>query len=273
MFTDNHNEKIDIDEEYMICFFAGAETRNDRFNIFTGAFIRLMQVILADDFEFIRGIFYKSHMMNVIWALNNAQKPISRPDKVKITDSAFKQIVRKGLSPETQLVITSSSSGSIIAAQTACYLAESNRNYTYLKKPFHLVLGASMISPRSDLFRQLGHYQEEGIIGTIIHDEIQDEGDSSVGIGGLTRSEAYKNAFHLMFPWFSKKFKGPSFLNTHPEKGHIHRKRSKTVQKAIDYINVILIKNKLAGDQYLERASNVLKEENEKMMKEEIVTQ
>jgi hypothetical protein len=264
MKSDNYNKISNIRDDHMVWFFAGGESRDDRFNVFTGSFIRLMKQILKDDFDLIRGIYYKSPMMNVIWALNNAQRPIGNPDKEKITDSAFNQIVAKRLSPETQLVLTSSSTGSIIAAQTACYLAEKNRNNIYFKKPFHLVLGASMISSRSELFRQLVHYQKEGTIGTIIHDEIQDAGDNSSGIGGLSRLEAYGNAFGLMFPLFSRKFKGPSFLNTHPEKGHIHRKRSKTTQKAIEYINIILIKNRLAGNHYMEKAIAVVNEENKK---------
>jgi len=267
MNADNYHNTSNIRGKYMVWFFAGGETRDDRFNIFTGSFIRLMKQILEDDFEFIRGIYYKSPMVNVIWALNNAQKPIVNPENQRITMAAFRQIIDAGLSPETQLVITSSSSGSIVAAQTACYMAENNRNNIHFKKPFHLVLGASMLSPGSDLFRQLIHYQKEGTIGTIIHDEIQDEGDNSTGIGGLSRFEAYSNAFGLMFPLFSRKFKGPSFLNTHPEKGHIHRKRSKTVQKALDYIDVILIKNKLAGNHYMERAIPVITEENNKLIK------
>jgi len=245
-------------EKCRVLFFAGAETRNDRFNIFTGSFIRLMKQILEDDFELIKGIYYNSPMRNVLWALNNAQKPISDPENHKITTAAFNQIILAGLAPDTQLIIISSSSGSIVAAQTACYLAGKNRNNIYFHKPFHLVLGASMISEKSDLFRQLLHYQKEGTIGTIIHDEVQDEGDTSAGVGGVTRSEAYSNAFGLMFPIFSRKFHRPSFLNTHPEKGHIHRKRSKTVKKAIDYIEVILIRHKLAGNHFAAKARSVI---------------
>ena len=223
--------------------------------------IRLMKEILGDDFEFIKGIYYKYPMMNVIWALNNAQKPITNPEYEKIFMVASRQIIDAGLSPETQLVITSSSSGSIVAAQTACYLAKKNRNNVYFRKPFHLVLGASMISSRSELYKQLIHYQKEGTIGIILHDEVQDEGDTSAGVGGTTRLEAYRNTFRLMFPFFSRRFKGPSFLNTNPVTGHIHRRRSKTVQKAIDYINIILIEHKLAGDYYKEKALEVIKNE------------
>lgn len=262
MESGNNHNTSNIKDKYMVWFFAGGESGDNRFNIFTGSFIRLMKQILEDDFDQIRGIYYKSPMMNVIWALNNAQRPISNPDNEKITESAFNQIVASGLSPDTQIILTSSSSGTIVAAQTACYLAEKNRNNIYFSKPFHLVLGASMISPESDLFKQLAHYQREGIIGTIIHDEIQDEGDNSRGVGGLSRREAYRNAFGIMFPFFSKKFSGPSFLNTHPVNGHIHRKRSKTVQKALDYINIILIKQRLAGEYYMNKAVAVLKDES-----------
>jgi len=104
--------------------------------------------------------------------------------------------------------------------------------------------------------------QEQGQIGVILHDEIQDEGDNSIGVGGLSKTEAYINAFGLMFPLFSGKHSGPSFLNTHPDTGHIHRRRSKTIQKAIDYINIIFVKNKLAGESYGEKAQKVLLEEN-----------
>ncbi|MGC1389746.1 MAG: hypothetical protein WA816_01805 [Bacteroidales bacterium] len=261
MISDSNNIKGNLGDRYKVWFFAGGETRDDRYNIFTGSFIRLMNKILGDNFELIKGIYFRPPMMNVIWALNNAQKPISNPGYEKIFIVAFRQIIDAGLSPETQLIITSSSSGSVVAAQTACYLAQNNRNNIYFKKPFHLVLGASMISPLSDLYKQLIQYQKEGTIGIILHNEVQDEGDTSAGVGGISRLEAYRNAFGLMFPFFSGKFRGPSFLNTNPVTGHIHRRRSKTVQKAIDYINIILVEHRLAGDYYREEALEVIKNE------------
>jgi hypothetical protein len=247
-------------DKYMVWFFAGGETRDNKFNIFTGSFIRLMKQILEDDFEFIRGIYYSTAMLNVIWALNNAQKPIRDPGNQKITSAAFKQIISAGSHSDTQLVIISSSTGSIAAAQTACYLAEKNRNKIYFNKPFHIVLGASMISTDSDLFKQLILLQKEGLIGTIVHDEIQDDGDNTAGVGGLTVREAYRNAFGLMFPFISRKYSGPSFLNAHPVNGHIHRKRSKSHSKAIDYIHIILVKHKLAGENYSQIAEKTLQD-------------
>lgn len=259
MKSDNETAEEDNAGKYKVWFFAGGETRDDRFNIFTGAFIRLMKKIMKEDFDFIRGIYFKFPMMNVLWALNNAQKPVRDHEDEKILTAAFKQIVDSVLSPDTQLVITSSSSGSVVAAQTACYLVRENRNNLYFRKPFHLVLGASMISPGSELYKQLIQYQKEGSIGTILHEEVQDEGDSSAGVGGKSKLEAYRNAFGLMFPLISRRYNGPSFLNSHPEKGHIHRKRSKTVLKALDYIDIILIKHELAGEYYKTIAELTLK--------------
>lgn len=247
-------------EECKVWFFPGADNWDTNLNKFTGSFIRLMKQIFEEDFQFINGIYYKSTMLNVIWALNNAQKPISDPEDQKITSEALNQIISAGISPDTQLIITSSSSGTIVAAQTACYLAQKNRNNVYLHKPFHVILRASMLSEQSELYKQLVHYQKEGIIGLIIHEEVQFAGDTSFGVGGETRMEAYSNAFGLILPWFSKKYNGPSFLNTHPEKGHIHRKRSQMSNLAQEFIDVILIKYRLAGEYYRSRAESILNE-------------
>jgi hypothetical protein len=265
MYEDINRDISNLKNKYKVFFFAGGETDDNKFNVFTGSFISLMKKILENDFVFIRGIYFKTPMRNVIWALNNAQKPIDKIKENKITSAGFNQIISNGFSTETQVLIISSSSGSVVAAQTACLLAEMNRRNKYFFKPFHLVLGASMVSPESDLFRKLIYYQNEGLIGTIIHDEIQDEGDSSFGVGGLTRGEAYRNAFGLMVPFLSSKYTGPSFLNSHPEKGHIHRRRSQTIQKAIDFINIILIKHNLGGNHYLSKAVAVVKEEKDKI--------
>ena len=197
-------------------------------------------------------------MLNVIWALNNAQKPIKNPSKNRITCAAFKQIVPDEYNSETNLIVLSSSSGSIVAAQTACYLAEENIGNRFFVKPFHLVMGTNIVSKESDLYLRLLKFQKAGIIGSIIFNELQDEGDSINGTGGHSRIEAYKNAFGLIFPFLSNRFKGPSFLNIDHEKGHIHRTRSQIVQKAIDFIEVIFIQNKLAGENYRGKAIRVL---------------
>jgi hypothetical protein len=73
-----------------------------------------------------------------------------------------------------------------------------------------------------------------------------------------------------MVPFFSRKFSGPSFLNTNPIKGHLHRRRSQTVQKAFDFVGVLLVKHNLAGDHYLEKAKLLLEEESLKLRSEKI---
>jgi hypothetical protein len=249
---------MEINQEYRAVFFGGGETMDNRFNVFTGSFIRFMSLIMEENFSFIKGIYYRYPMFNVIWALNNAQKPLKNPEKNRITSAALKQIVSGNINSEIVLIILSSSSGSIVAAQTACYLAEENIRNNYFIKPFHLVMGTNMISKKSDLFLKLLDYQKMGVIDTIIFDELQDEGDTIYETGGRSRSEAYSNAFGLMFPFLSTRFKGPSFLNTHHKKGHLHRRRSQTVQKAIDFIKVIIIHNKLAGEYYCKKAVSVL---------------
>lgn len=196
--------------------------------------------------------------MNVIWALNHAQKPISNHNKTALPEVAFRQIMSAGLTADTQLVMVSSSTGSIVAAQTACHLAEKIRKNSLAAKQFHLALGASMISIESDLFKRLEDYNHEGTIRKFIYEDLQDAGDNTLGVGGKTIGEAYSNAFGLMFPALSGKFNGPSFLNIHPEKGHIHRRRSQTLRKALDYIDILLVKHNLAGDYYRDRALKVI---------------
>jgi hypothetical protein len=246
------------ENKYKVWFFAGAETRDNRFNKFTGSFISMMNEIMGKDFDYVKGVFYNSNLSNVIWALNNAQRPVSDPGRNRITSGSFRQLIADGYDRDARVVIISSSSGSVVAAQLACYLSEQNKNLEYFSKPFHIVLGASMISPESQLYRKLLRYQQEGIIGTILHDEIQDADDNAFGVGGTTRFEAYRNALGISFPFLSGRYQSPSFLNTHPENGHIHRKRSMTLEKALDYIDIILLKNGLAGPQYAEKAMKIL---------------
>jgi hypothetical protein len=250
-------------QKYSIVFFAGGETRDNQFNIFTGSFIRLLSNIFEDSFTLIRGIYFRFPMFNVIWGLNNSQKPLTKPGDNKIISSAFKQLCEI-INNKSVLILISSSSGGIVAAQTACYLAEETKKSNILSDPFHLVIGTCFLSKESDLYLKLIDYQSKGIIGSIIFDDLQDKEDNIAGIGGRSRREAYSNAFGLMFPFISGRFDGPSFLNTHPEKGHHHRKRSQTFQKAKDFINVIFIHNKLAGEIYAKKAVAILEAEDKK---------
>jgi len=253
------------EQKYLVAFFAGGETRDNLFNIFTGSFIKFLSQLFEENFTLVKGIYFRFPMLNVIWALNNAQKPVENPEKNKITSAAFEQLACEKNNSSDILIILSSSSGGIVAAQTACYLAQENLKNSYYINPFHVAIGTSFISKKSDLFLKLLEYQRKGVIGKIIFDDLQDKEDSINGIGGQSRKEAWSNAFGLMFPFISKKFKRPSFLNTNHEKGHYHRRRSQTVQKAKDFIEVIFLKNELAGDKYSEKAAAVLRLEDKRV--------
>jgi len=257
---------MEKDKTYRVFFFAGGETRDDLFNVFTGSFISFLSKIMEQNFFLIKGIYFKYPMFNVIWGLNNGQKPISDPAKSKITSSALRQLLPENKNCESIVIILSSSSGSIVAAQSACYLAAENILHSYYKNPIHLVLGTTFIAKESELFRKLLEFKKSGILGTIVFDELQDEGDSIYGAAGRSRAEAWSNAIGLIMPWFSKKFMAPSFLNTDPVKGHLHRRRSQTVQKAIDFIEIIFIRNNLAGDYYRGKAQSVLVNEKNKII-------
>ena len=78
---------------YMVWFFAGGESSDDKFNVFTGSFIRFMKQILGEDFELVRGIYFSMPMLNVAWALNNSQFPISDPRKNRITEVAMQHMI------------------------------------------------------------------------------------------------------------------------------------------------------------------------------------
>jgi hypothetical protein len=250
------------EQKYQVAFFAGGETRDNLFNIFTGSFIKFLSQLFEENFILVKGIYFRFPMFNVIWALNNAQKPIENPEQNKITSAAFEQLVCENNNSDDVLIILSSSSGGIVAAQTACYLAQENIKNKYYNNPFHVAIGTSLISKKSNLYLKLLEYQKKGIIGEIIFDELHDDQDSINGIGGKSRGEAWSNAFGLMFPFLSKRFKKPSFLNTDHKNGHFHRRRSQTVQKAKDFIEVIFLQNKLAGDKYCEKAAALLEMEN-----------
>ena len=139
----------------------------------------------------------------------------------KITDRAIRQVnIKREPVLMTQLIIVSSSSGSVVAAQTAYRLAEMNRNRQYFRKPFHLALGASMISKDSELFNNLLEHQKKGNIGKIIFDDLQDEGDSSNGVGSTSRGPGLEQCIWINVPIiFSQSTRVLHFLIYTPKKG------------------------------------------------------
>lgn len=228
-------------------FFAGGDFKEGQGNAFTANFIRYLSEILGHRFSVIEGIYHRQPLMNVIWALNRAQEPHRFPLQNQIISSSADQILSCPQTANSKITLVSSSYGSVVAAQVACYLAEYQIKRKHFSQPFNIALGASMVSEQSELYRKLLHYQEKGFIDIILFRELQDEGDNSNGIGGRTRFEAYRNGLGICFPIFTLKHKGPSFLNQHPVKGHLHRVRAQSVQKARDFVKTILIDHQLGG--------------------------
>lgn len=220
-------------------FFAGGDYQSGNPNAFTSNFIRHLEEALGHRFSVIKGIYHPRPIRNVLWAIIRAQEPVRQPGSDRILSTSFNQIRHDEAVSQSQLVIVSSSYGSVVAAQVACMLAEEHSARPFLHKPFHLALGASMVSKESGLYRRLVHHQQQGIIDKLIYDELQDEGDNSTGIGGRTWMEACLNGLGICFPAFTRKYRGPSFLNNHPQKGHLHRVRAQSVQKAHDFRKVI----------------------------------
>jgi hypothetical protein len=239
-------------------FFAGGDHREGEGNVFTANFIHYLSDILGARFSLIKGIYHSGTLLNVIWALNHAQKPKKYPERNRIIFSSVNQILSDPLTAHSAVTLVSSSYGSVVAAQAACYLAQRQLHENILNQPFNLALGASMVSKRSDLYAKLLLYQKNGIIGTIIYDELQDAGDNSIGIGGSTRFEGFANGLGICFPFLTLKYERPSFLNADPVSGHVHRVRSQSLQKSKDFLRIILIDYRLGGDESKIKADKML---------------
>jgi hypothetical protein len=245
---------------YRFFFFAGGNHRGDGANAFTAGFIKYLTQILDKRFSVVMGIYHPRAIKNVIWALNHAQEPEKFPDRDKIISTAVNQIIADPQSGTAEITLASSSYGSVVCAQAGCYLARLQQEKSFLSRPFNIALGASMVSKESGLFKKLQYYQTRGIINTIISDELDDEGDNTRGIGGCTRTRAYLNGLGICFPYLTRKFQGPSFLNRNPHSGHLHWKRAKSIEKANDFLRIILIDYELGGIEAREKAVEKLRE-------------
>jgi hypothetical protein len=242
-------------------FFAGGDYNGGQGNTFTSNFIRYLAEVIGHRFSVIEGIYHHRPVMNVIWALNRAQEPLKAPLQNQIIASSVNQILTCPQTHGSKLTLVSSSYGSVVAAQTACHLAEVHLEEKRLTHPFNLALGASMVHEQSGLLRKLEYYQQQGVIDKILLSELHDDGDNSNGLGGRTRFEAYSNGLGICFPILSRKFSGPSFLNNDPVHGHLHRVRAQSIQKAKDFIQTILIDHELGGKENKAKAELLLEKE------------
>lgn len=242
-------------------FFAGGDYVEGQGNTFTSNFIRYFSHILGPKFSVIKGIYQHPPLLNVIWALNRAQEPVKTTERNRILASSLEQVIASHQNGVERLVLVSSSYGSVVAAQVACCLAGHRMQEGFQGQSIDVALGASMVSKKSGLYRKLQDYQDRGIIGTLLYDELQDEGDNSNGIGGRTKPEAFGNGLGICFPFLSRQYHGPSFLNNHPVTGHLHRVRAQSVQKAKDFVQSILIDYQLGGDIAMRKAQEALEHE------------
>lgn len=193
----------------------------------------------GEDFRIIQDIYSRYPFLNVVWALTHAQRPVYRAFKNRILTASCKQVLSVAPEENRSIYIVSSSYGSVVAAQTACCLAARIESGIFEPHPLHVALGASMVSKKSKLFKRLSDFHNKGIISNLVYDPLQDEGDNSTGIGGTTRIGAYLRGLGICFPFLSVTYKSPSFLNQHPQKGHLHRKRSQSEEKAVDFMRVM----------------------------------
>lgn len=246
-------------------FFAGGDYKPGHGNAFTANFIRYLGLIMEHRFSVINGIYHPWPLVNVIWALNRAQEPEKKPHRNAIISRSVNQILSDPRSRKAEVTLLSSSYGSVVAAQTACCLAGLQLSENKLKLPFNVALGASIVNTESALYKNLLHYRDKGAIKTILYDDLQDEGDNSKGVGGRTSLEAYANGLGICFPMLSPVHSGPSFLSTHPVKGHLHRVRSHSIQKARDFVQTILIDHRMGGEEAMERAERLLEEEGNEL--------
>jgi len=227
-----------------IWFFAGGTFANGRTNAFTATFIGEAANQYGDRFRVVEGIYHKWSFFNVLWALTWAQRPFRHPERRKYMQKAIKQISFDGETLDssnlsTHAIMIASSYGSVVAAQFGVFLGQMIRNKKTGLKTFDLLLGTTVLSPESDLFKQLVQLRSEGIIRKLLYHEMQDEGDNAAGLAGRNRLTAYLKALGIVFPWLTIRYSGPSFLNQHPQKGHIHQRRAHSTEKAMDFLRVL----------------------------------
>jgi len=223
-------------------------------NAFTLTFCSYMEALLEDRFVLVSEPLSQHSVNNVAWGLWHGQKPLSNPRKNKKIRLAFDRIMSdtKGYD---QINIISSSFGTALAAQLAIELVNYYKNAELLQPEINFVLGASMISKESLLFRELKKFQAKGLIKYVIYDELQDADDNVTGICGKSRLAAFYKALNATMVFGGNYMGQPSILNNHPNKGHIHLQRAQSTEKGKDFVRVTLIDYELAGPRVKARAS------------------
>jgi hypothetical protein len=219
-----------------------------------------MNDLLGEDFKIIDEVVSKSSISNVAWALSRGQKPMRKPEKNKKTVIAYKTILEALHDETSDINIVSSSFGTALTAQVGIMLADFFGSSGKEKPDINLVMGASMISKESRLYRRLEELSNQGMLTTLIYDELQDPGDNVTGMCGKSRVGAYARGLRMSFVIFGKYQGQPSILNNNPQTGHLHLQRAQSEEKAEKFLEVTLIEYALAGEEIREKAMEMLKE-------------
>jgi hypothetical protein len=259
-----YTRDVSAQEEFKIHSFffipGGAYHGKNSPNAFTRTYCDAMNDLLGEDFKIIDEVVSKSSISNVAWALSRGQKPMRKPEKNKKTVIAYKTILEALHDETSDINIVSSSFGTALTAQVGIMLADFFGSSGKEKPDINLVMGASMISKESRLYRRLEELSNQGMLTTLIYDELQDPGDNVTGMCGKSRVGAYARGLRMSFVIFGKYQGQPSILNNNPQTGHLHLQRAQSEEKAEKFLEVTLIEYALAGEEIREKAMEMLKE-------------
>ncbi|MCX6227313.1 MAG: hypothetical protein NTV01_21635 [Bacteroidia bacterium] len=223
-------------------------------NLFTRTYCKRMTEIMESKFIVVHSSNKPFGLNNVLWALWHGQYPIKNPMRDKRIRNSIMTLMADSINRKSRITLVSSSYGTVVAAQLALYLVNNRQSLGLGSEPLNLVLGASMLSVNSMLYKELENLKRENRIGCIVYDELQFPGDNVTGMCGRTRLHALTEVCRIAFPVFGT-YKGqPSILNKDPITGHVHRKREISADKVNDYISTPLIKYQLAGPWFKIRA-------------------
>ncbi len=261
-----YTRSVSAQEDFEIHSFffipGGAYHGKNSPNAFTRTYCDAMNDLLGEDFKIIDDAVSKSSVRNVAWALSRGQKPMRKPARNKKTVIAYMSILEALHGDTKDISIVSSSFGTALTAQVGIMLADYFVNSGKERPDINLVMGASMVSKESKLYHRLEELRNEGMLTTLIYDELQDPGDNVTGMCGRSRVGAYARGLRMSFVIFGK-YKGqPSILNNNPRTGHLHLQRAQSEEKAEKFLEVTLIEYALAGEGIREKAMEMLKQQN-----------
>lgn len=227
-------------------------------NLLTDSIVAGMREIVGEDNVFLIGSAHHRSFANVSWALRKGQKPVRNPGRDARIRSAYQFITNTPDFYRKDLILTSTSYGSVVAAQTTILFLQRMKEAGISVHPVNLVLGYSMLSKSSRLFRRLEELQAEGRVGMIIYDELQDPDDNVTGMCKNKRLAAFVQAFRMACICGGTYQEQPSILNCDPETGHIHRQHENSSECAGKYLSVVFVEKEIAGREIMRKAQECL---------------